>query len=396
MVLLASCQPIHFGDVENVRNYFENDKRKIDYWVTLALPHVDRSVNEIEDRGTEGLWFNLGDSESLAVFGDEFRREADTLVDEEAIPNVFRLACAPKDPKYYMTDSFLCMPFNFSTYAIHGLGEDYARQMAFFYPGTQAKLADGGLPKANANEITLDFTRQCGLLESLRQHYFFALALGRGVVWNTTCTMRDVVTGENCLLDHTHNAELDSALMLESKVAVVRLTLTAQAQLEQSLTQYVDLINQNESNWYISEIRIENAAETEIGITRTTLNLTDGSVLPAIGSSSILSLFDDRYFLQHPSISAEEAQPLPEELAESRSWGTCLYLAIPCPNEGQLAFEPRITVLFSKSGSRDTFRLYGQCEPITLSEGRYYITSNITCYPQLDANLPVAKICQVQ
>jgi len=397
IVMFISLTSCHFGrSAEEMRPVFDNTKRVLDYSFNLSVPHVDAAANQIIDKGIEGLWINLSDQEDFAVFGEEFRREADTLVGDDKIPNVYRYSFNRRTDEGIVQNGNFKLPIRFNTYAIHTYGEDNATTISVFYPGSKARLSDGSIPKANEQNITLDFSRQCGRLDSLRQNYFYSIALGKCVAWSSYCEITDKVTDDDCKLDHHHNAQSDTTVILEPKVAVVRLTLTAQAQEEVSLSDYIALVNQNVDTWYISEIRVENTDDAHLGISRISLDVVNGIMSPAVGSGSTLSLSDRDYFLSHSSISRSMAQPLLGSASEENSWGTCLYLSIPCPADKQLYFDPLITVVLSKSGTNVTRQISGRCEPVTLQEGRYYITSNITCYPTQDAISHIGKFSLIQ
>lgn len=390
--MFSAC---HFGDGSDGLAALAKKKRQLDYSVSVALPSVAVSDSAIVDYGPDGLNVNWDEHEKLAVMGKEFLVEKDTVGDA-AWPYPEALdynRYSNEEPDVYGTVS--AISFDFSAYAAHGLGEDYATLVNVVYPYNKVVDRNGNPLMARVDSIPFSFTGQDGTLAMLRDNYYVALGRARGLCSKTSVTLRD---SAECLAGHDHDTLADKMLLLEPKVAIVRLSLVVPAQDDFTLLDFLTGLNMSGTTYYVDKIMIGNQLSDAKCIGRTLLDLTTGWMTPQGTSATYLMVQDIARFWNHPQIARSEAQPLADVGGSGTSWGTSVYVAFPCVDEGRLEIEPLVTVYVNKVGSSrtETIRYYGRVESTTLCDGCYYVTSPIALYTSLDKATEPAQICKAK
>lgn len=391
-VALSAC---HFGNGSDGAAALAKKKRQLSYSVTVALPSVVANETPVEDLGTGGLNVNWGEKAQLAVFGKEFQTERDTTgaaVWPEAMVltyDKYRSA----DP--VVTGAWTQLAFDFAAWARHGVGESYATLVNILYPYSTAVDKEGNVLKARVDSVPFNFTGQDGTLATLREKYYVALGRGRANCVKTSVSLRD---SADCLAGHDHESAGEEMLLMEPKMAVVRLSLIVPAQDDFTLVDYVLGRGMSGTTYYIDRIVVSNQRAGAKGIGRTLLDLNSGWMTSQASAATYLMVEDNvNHFWKHSQIAREEAQPLADVGGTGESWGTSVYLAVPCVDEGQLDFEPLVTVYVNKvvATGVETTRYYGRVEAVTLRDGCYYITSPIALYTSMDKLGEAAQVCRV-
>lgn len=380
--LLTAC---HFGDDDDGMAALARKKRNLNYQLSLSLPNRGYSRQTVQDLGPEGLNLNWGNREELAVFGQEFVAEADSLA-ILGYPAPIRLTydkyldASAMDPK----DSTR-LTFQFSAYARHGVGDRYATLVNVVYPYNLLTRPEARTYNTHSDSLWIDFTGQDGLLSHLRQNYF--VALGRA---KTLCTQNRVQATDSALQVITSADTVwdNQVVQMVPKVAVVRLSLAVQAQSPMTLLDYLNALNMLSPGHYIDHITVRNRHQDAPPCSKALLHLSTGRMEPQEVALNELTLTDPSRFWQHPDIAPEEEQPLGPAGDYLTSWGTSVYLSVPCTDDGALDFAPLITVYIRQVGcpADQAELLYGVAKTVRLEEGGYYLTSPIMLQPTLDEN----------
>ena len=389
LILLTGCQ---FGDGEDGLEALAQKKRQLHYTAAVALPSLTTDGSVIQDLGPDGLNLTWDADADIAVMGKEFCVKKDT-VGEAAWPYPEHLSF-----HFYRGDTALqsgnlsVLNFSFDAYARHGYSNDYATLVNFLFPYERAVDIEGNALKSRVDSIPFSFMGQNGRLQSLYDNYFVAMGRARAVCTKTNVTLSD---SAECRAGHDHQSAASSYVLLDPKMAIVRLSLIVPAQDDFTLLQYLRGLNMSSLGCYVDKIQVSNQAADASGINRTLLNLNTGWMEPLGNAVNYLELTDSDHFWNHAEIARDEAQPLTSIGGAGSSWGTSVYVAVPCTDEGQLDFEPLITVTIMQSGTTPatTMRYYGSTAQVTLVEGGYYVTSPI----RLTANkeeVVAAEICK--
>lgn len=397
-IALSSCT---FGDKEISPAGLAKKTRRLSYFYTALLPYVGDTLCDVLDYGVYGgLYLGWGDEASISVFGKEFCFNTDTLEGDAAQPypitfnyNYYQDGAPVKE------DGFSKLSCSFTTYGKHGPAVGYTTCLPIIFPYSKTFDKNGKRYKARVDSIPLDFTGQDGLLSTLRSKYYIAQGWAKGVCYKSTVTMAD--SADHCQAGHDHDALREGEIILETKMAIVRLSLVVPWGPEDlTLPEYLRALRQSGGeSYYISSIELGNEVEHPSGISSALLDMNDGYVKATDDAETSLVLVDDRNaFWNHEQIDQLEAEPLSFVGGEGYSWGTSLYVAIPCPDVGKLDIDPLITVTLIKSGTETevTSHLYGRIERTELLEGCYYVTSPISLFSSEDkANNSPAEICKV-
>lgn len=380
VVLMASCR---FGDPDDMQPSFADVKRNIEYSFSVGLPFDGATPAPIDDNELDGLCMNWSDTESLAVFGEMFAFETDTLVGDAAKPKVLKLTYnALRDGKSDSINGVKVLNFDFTSWAYHGNGEANALPIPVLYPYRKALNAQGKALKAATKSIEYNFNGQDGTLEHLRDSVFLALGQGIGVVHNT----QGVITTEG-----------DDMVKLTPKFAIVRVALTCPAERLYTLRQYVNARSMSESVRYIEYITLANEDSTASPYNKVVLNLETGKVEPSANAQSRLVLSSNNAFTTLVDRPYDNYISLEEKGGSKISWGTCLYIAVPCTDNGKLDFDGRIEVdIRQRTNSFMLETYYGRLEPITLEEGHYYITSAVALSSSLEEVTERAEVIKIQ
>ena len=389
-ITLSSC---HFGD-DNLLEGLAKKKRTLDYHLTVSLPALQYSSTPVEDWGRQGLNLNWGNSADLAVLGKEFVAEFDSLsMNGHPEPihlsyDLYRNALAVD------TEDSTLLSFDFSAYARHGYGEEYATLLNVFYPFSALMSDDVLQYNAHCDSILLNFTGQDGRLTTLRNNYFYALGRARGICNQTLVQARDSALTESDQADINHNAQV---VRMVPKIAIIRLSLVAPLHQDITLLDYVRSKNMLESGYYIDHIHVQNRSTTASGISKAMLNLNTGKTQAQEVALRELTITDSKRFWNHDELHLQDAQFLGAVGEYQLSWGTMLYLAVPCTDGGSLTFDPLITVYIRQVGqpADQAELLYGVVQTAEIQEGGYYITSPIKLQTSVDEIVEPAYICKV-
>lgn len=386
---LTGC---HFGDAKDELYKLSIQTRKLSYSVTIGLPSGTGTQDSIIDLGPEGLKVNFGPSADFAIMGKEFQSgESKSAV----WPNPEVLSYhyyQYGDPVY--EDGVSKLSFDYTAYGKHGVGEDYATAICYFYPAGLMKRGNGSTYKARVDSIPLDFTGQDGKLISVRRRYFPALGMASAVCSKSQVVMRD---SARCLAGHDHVSSASQMVLLDSKVAIVRLSLVVPAQEDYPLLQYLQSQAFGNSKYYIDQIEIINRQSQPAGISKVNLNLQTGWMEASPISLSGLILKDGQRFRNHDQIMRESPQLLDKVGGQGATWGTLIYVAFPCTQQGYLDMDLDVVVHIGKMGESvdQNYCLYGSVQSIELREGCYYISSPVMLYREKDKIGTSAQIYRV-
>lgn len=370
-ILLTAC---HYGDAGDNLMKLSKSIRQLDYQVSIALPNASDDVIIAEDRVIDGLLFNWSDSASFALFGQQF---ADTAVNS-SIPLHRTLSFVKSRENHCQTENrFSWFDFEFNSFARHGVGENYTSQVCFFYPERFATDLRGNSLSSHATTVPLDFTGQDGLLPTVQKNYFMAYGVARSFCEKRTVELTDTLHDMSNLFEGTRASQ---SVLLDSKVAILRLALVVPAQRDFTLLEYLHSRNMSGYSFCVDHIEIENQNENELGFSQVELNLHTGFMESLESSLSFLTINDKDHFWNHPQIMCDEPQSIGEGLESS---GTLLYVAIPCVSSGELNLKARISVYIVDYSTlnAEPFKLYGEIENVTLKEGGYCITSPVRLSP---------------
>lgn len=374
-VLSVSCSK-QFGDGKENADNFANKKRVIGYSFSVALPSVEPSEAMLEDLGERGMNMNWGNEAELAVFGKQF------VVAKDTMGPVGVADCIGIDYSYYQQGDVLgqqgerMIPVRFRALAHHGVGEEYAQTLNVLYPGTLAKDSEGNPLKVNATEVPVSFTGQDGTLQTIAQNYLVAMGRAKTVFGSGVVSVVDDYA--DCKVGHDHSAE-SGHLLLEPKMAIVRVALTVPCEQDLTLLEYISSRSISVGYCFISRITVTDLGGTKLS--RMTLSLEDGQMRADTYAQSSLILYSDQYFRNLTDVPKSEAQPMADGTS---AWGTMLYLAVPCPEGGILDFEPEINIAVDSRYSQmlGFTSLYAKLKPMTLREGGYYMTETTPLSPR--------------
>ena len=373
---LVSC---HFGDGESELYKLSKKSRSLSYGVNLGLVTNFETNDSIMDLGPDGLCLNFGLSADIAVMGNEFCMEPDA---EGVTVWPYPVILSYKEyndfsPKY--EDGRSVLSFDYMAYGKHGVGEDYATRISYFYPASKAVDREGNRLKARADYIPLDFVGQDGTLQSVRRKYFAALGTASAICSKSSVVMRD---SAHCQAGHDHASMASQIVLLDPKVAIVRLSLVVPAQRDFPLLQYLQSQNLSGHNYYVQQIELINRRPEPAGISKTNLNLETGWMEADALSLSTLYLNDSRSFWMHEQIMEETPQSLVKVGGSDATWGTLIYVALPCTQQGCLDMDLDIVVHIGSTGASmdQSYSLYGTVQSIELHEGCYYISSPVFLY----------------
>ena len=179
--ILSAC---HFGDKPDGLAALAKKKRQLTYSMSVALPSIAVSDSAIVDYGPDGLNVNWDEHEKLAVMGSEFLVEKDTIGDA-----LWPYPEALDYNRYRNTDTSVVdnetrIPFEFSAYAKHGIGEEYATLINVVYPYSKVIDRNGNPLKARVDSIPFTFTGQDGTLGTLAKKYHYVY--GKATVTSVT------------------------------------------------------------------------------------------------------------------------------------------------------------------------------------------------------------------
>ncbi len=402
LLLLSSC---HFGDAEDGLVALAKKKRELDYSVRMTMPTIAASRDVVQDLGPDGLNLNWGNSAAIAVFGDEFVLEKDSS-DASVRPAAIELSYDRYlNASALSGDSATELSFDFSAYARHGYGESYATLVNFVYPYSLALDTDGDTLQTDTDSLLFTFTGQDGKLSTLRSQYLVALGRTRAVCSQNEVTVRDSLAEDAIVAESADMTSSDAAdsdddtplVHLTPKVAVVRLSLVVEAQRNFTLLEYVKSRNMSDNGLYVDHIVLSNLNADAAGISRTALNLNSGWMQPQSSAVTSLTISDSKYFWDLSEIASDDAQYLGAQGNYLTSWGTSVYVAIPCTQEGVLDWSPQIAVYLRQTGSQlsQDQVLYGRIDDVQLQEGGYYITSPIGLVSDVSKVEQPACICKV-
>jgi len=374
---LSAC---HFGrSAEEMRPTFEEQKRVIEYKFSVGLPFANSVVSSIEDFGTDGMKMNWNEQESLAVFSSAFVMESDTLLGEDAKPKVVQLKYdARRDGSSGIVGNIKTLDFSFESWARHGEGEACSQLVPILYPYSKVLSEDGTAPKASVDSLLFNFNGQDGELQHLRDSFFVAMGMGVGVVEKACGTIR------------TDSSEY---VKLTPKFAILRIGMVVPADnTVYTLNRFIKSRCVSESVRYIDAIEITNENEEASGFNRTILDLSTGEMRASENAQHRLVLSSNSAFTKLDDCPYTNFIPLSPLGSSSVSWGTLLYLAIPCPDQGTLDFSGVVDVVIVEQMTGEKSHLYGRLAPVTLNEGNYYLTSAMPLYNSLDEINEAAEV----
>lgn len=363
-VMLISLESCHFGDADAMRPSFADRKRNVEYSLSVGLPFACSDVYSIEDDDIEGLKINWNESESIALFGKVFVKQADTLFGSAAIPDVIKLKFdARRDGTTGVNGNIKTLDLSFESWVKHGEGDSYAVAMPVVYPYSKVLDEYGSSPKCNADSLEFNFNGQDGRLQMLRDSFFVAIGNGIGVV--------------NSGIGSISSANED-IVRLTPKFAIVRIALTFHAEEAYTLNQYIKVRSFSESVRYIDNITISNENANASGINKTVLNLATGTMKASENALPMIILRSKNAFIKLADIPYDNWISLEPIGGSKISWGTMLYVAVPCTDEGHLDLDALIDVSVVKRTDNTTEHYYGRLQPVTLFEGCYYLTSCVS------------------
>lgn len=381
LVISLSLVSCHFGDAEDMRPSFADKKRNVEYSFTVGFPYASAEVYSVEDFDVEGLRINWNESESLAVFGKSFVMQADTFVGAAAFPEVLKLQYdARRDGASSMLGNVKTLQFDFNSWVTHGEGDEFAQPMPILYPYSQVLDKTGAAPKANVDSLEFDFNRQNGQLQQLRDSFFIAMGQGVGVVKSG---VGSITTGD------------DEYVRLVPKFALLRIALTFPAELPYTLNEYISVRSFSESVRYIDNIVISNENEQASGFNKAVLNLNSGEMSASENALPLLVLRSNNAFTTLTDVPYDNFTLLGAIGGSQKSWGTMLYVAVPCTDKGHLDLDALIEVNVIKRSDNSMEHYYGRLSQVTLEEGSYYLTSSVNLNPDSQENLDRAEVLRV-
>lgn len=387
--ILTAC---HFGEGDDELKGLAGKTRLLNYNVNLALPSLTISDTPIEDMGPAGLNVNWTKDVEIAVMGQEFVSLPDSLGESSSQLPTKLIYASYTGPQSSVVDNYTQLSFSFSQYAKHSIGEEYATLVNFVYP-YRAVIDKQGTPlSADTELIPFDFTGQDGLLSTIRDKYYVGLGRARGVCYKSDVMLRD---SSSCQAGHDHRTGGMDRVLLDSKMAVIRLSLVVPAQEDFTLLEFLQGKNMSGQMYYIDRIELSNYNAEASGFNHASLNLNTGWMQSQKKSLRYLSISDENHFWKHPQIRKEDAQTVLELGGDTdTSWGTSVYVAVPCTDDGILDMDPRIVVYVSQSGTTSSTitQYYGAVETVKLQEGCYYITTPIKLYSSKEKLKEPAKI----
>lgn len=376
-VTLTSCQ---FGKGDDGAAIHADKRRQIDYRLDAAFPCAYHSVEKLVDLETDGLNVSWGETGALAVFGKEFVAEKDT-VGSASVPESIKLGYNVYQDGYpKVADGSAEMPFKFKAWAKHGIGPDYATTVSFLYPASAAKDRRGNQLKADAEVLPLDFTHQDGTLQTIADSCFCALGVGRCEITKDGLVITDAYDSCCHISSHDHS-QASGHVMLEPKMAIVRLSLAVFAEMDYTLNEFLRSRTASMGHCHIGRINITNISGYPIS--EAELNLTTGRVSTTEKAEENIMISSSCNFINLTDIPQGAGQSLADLGGDGDSWGTSVYLALPCTDEGKLLFSPLIEVFIDGEyvDQIGINHLYGVVSPIELVEGGYYVTEPVTLAP---------------
>lgn len=375
---LTGCK---FGDGENGLEALAKKKRLLNYHCAITLPSLAPCDTALVDLGAEGLNVNWETFSAIAVMGNEFQIKKDTTgLAALPVPQVLSYN-RYLSRNCELVDGFSVLAYDFSSYAKHSNGDAYATSVNFIYPYERLISSKGDTLKSCADSIPMDFHLQDGKLSTIQKKYYIAMGHARAI-----CSNKDVVMVDSayCQMNHDHFSNSEDRILLDTKIAVLRLSFIVPAQEDFSLIDYLRGLNISGYDYYIDQIQVSNQKEEASGFSRVQLNLRTGWMEPTPAANTFVTLNDANHFWNCQDIKRENGQSLVAIGGETSTWGTTLFVAVPCTEEGTLDIDPLITVSLKQGNPATTTRFYGKLEPITLKEGGYYLSSPIKLYRQME------------
>lgn len=382
-----------FGSEGTVGEGIQGDKALYGSEGTVGDRALSNGEEVLVDMGPKGLYMGWRPFADIAVIGDEFRIQKDTLESASYLSPI-KLSYI----RYLSTNSevqgdFTVLNYEFSSYAKHGNGESYATLVNFVYPFERLIMSNGDTLLCNADSIPMDFNDQDGTLSTIEERYFVALGRGRAVCSNKDVVMRDSAC---CQVGHDHFSYSEDRILMDAKIAILRLSLIVPAQDDFTLLEFVRSMNMSGTYLYVDKIQISNRESEASGISRAQLNLETGHMEAQPSAVSYLILNDSgNHFTQSLDIPREESQSWLYEGDYAFSWGTTVYVAVPCVEEGQLAMSPMVTVTL-KNELGTAVKYYGTVSPRLLKEGGYYITTPIRLFDSIEKATSPALLYEIQ
>ncbi len=377
-LLLTGCK---FGDGEDGMEELAKKKRVLNYHCSVTLPSFYPCDTALVDMGPDGMNVNWRIFSDIAVMGSEFHIQKDTI-ESASYPVPFKLSYNRYlSPNCIQEGNLSILSYDFSSNARHGNGDDYSTLINLVYPYERVIMSSGDLLLSNADSIPMDFNDQDGKLSSIEERYFIALGRSRAV-----CTNSDVLLTDHpvCQLNHDHASYSDSRILLDPKIAILRLSFIVSSQDDFTLRDYLRGKSMSGNYHYIDKIEISNRELDPSRISRAQLNLNTGWMEPQKSAVDYLVLTDKNHFVNHLEITREESQRFLLEGFDAFSWGTTVYVAIPCTEEGRLTMSPMITVYVKHSEDSIVEKYYGTVSPYQLKEGGYYITTPIRLFESVE------------
>lgn len=356
-IVLTGCK---FGDGEDGLEALAQKKRLLNYHCAFTLPSLAPCDTAMVDLGIEGLNVNWEPFSAIGVMGNEFQIEKDTTgLASFPVPQVLSYN-RYLSRNCELVDGLSVLSYDFASYAKHSNGEAYATSVHFVYPYARVITSTGDTLKSCVDSIPMDFHLQDGKLSTIQKKYYIAMGHARAI-----CSNKDVVMVDSacCHLDHDHTSYSADRILLDTKIAILRLSFIVPAQEDFSLIEYLRGLNISGYDYYIDQIQISNQKEDVNGFSRAQLNLRTGWMEPAPAANSFITLNDANHFWNCQDI---------------------LYVAIPCTEEGTLDMDPLITISLRQGNPSTTTRYYGKLAPIVLKEGGYYLSSPIKLYRQME------------
>jgi len=374
--LLTSCK---FGEGEDGLEALTKKKRLLNYHCSIALPTLLQNDSVVlDDMGVSGLNINWESYSDIAVMGKEFQVQKDTFGDA-SLPFPLKLSYNRYlDSNIELEDSYSVLSYDFSAYTKHGNGEYYATPVNFVYPYRRIITSSGDTLKANADSIPIDFNYQDGLLSSIQERFYLAMGHSLAICDKNDVTMVD---SAHCHLGHDHDSQRHRRVLLDTKIAIVRLSLIVPAQEDYTLREFIQGKNMSGYSYYVDKVQLHNLKDNGSGISRAQLNLNSGWMEPQKSAINYLTITDEKnHFRNHSEIARKDEQVWSTGSEEKASWGTSIYVAIPCTEEGFLEISPMIVVTIKEYTQSTAKQYYGTIDPVKLKEGGYYITSPIKLY----------------
>lgn len=384
---LSSC---HFGDtVEEMINKDKDVARDITFKFDAVKPGGSGTRVTLVDDELLGVTARWEETDEIALFdfGNVFVIDPETNL---ASPNAISLAYDTDADNHDMNDNGLDdiddATFSGEAKSKMGNGVWNKQKFALFYPYAKVQNLS-----CAATDVTLDFTGQNGGLGNLAKKYLYAWGIAIGECNDGIVTMTDAMkshTTNNPGPDdpicneewHNHAMFAGEHILLDNKMAIMRMSFINGGK---TLAEH---LAEPDKNLEISYIEIENLDATQPDFTRVVLSLSNGSIVPATGATNKLQIGDEINPAVIASIEQDHGTPGQIGGQDHVSWGSSIYVAIPCPEtvEGDW-FRPIITIHTKvKGSSQEGPSYFAMLGAHNIKEGDYYMTSAITASPSSD------------